>query len=225
MALATNKVKFKTNRPILLPVQAKTWGYHEAVPMNHDEVFKLLAGGAEDITMVGDDGTETLITWENLETYFPREEQTTGMNTSTTFEPDHTDYDMNTNDTFTPPFDKIDEPVAIPSGPTINVPVDQFVDKESGEAFLPGMVDTIDPSMEDILGDGAQVEEPGDIDGEAPSYIPNVETDINKDLENTDGSVDGSTTAEDTYVEAEESDNDNAAVNADEGIATTDEVW
>lgn len=165
---ATNKVKFKTNKPIMLPVQTKTWGRHDAVDMNYDEVFKLLAGGAEDIMLVADDGSETPITWDNLRELFPEEEQDPAASIPTTLESDiFAGYDESYDPyihgfdegvqagdvgisqpieiapeggTSDVPFTPITEPVEIPAGPTINIPADQFIDKESGMAFLPNIL-------------------------------------------------------------------------------------
>lgn len=165
---ATNKVKFKTNKPIMLPVQTKTWGRHDAVDMNYDEVFKLLAGGAEDIMLVADDDSETPITWDNLRELFPEEEQDPAASIPTTLESDiFAGYDESYDPyihgfdegvqagdvgisqpieiapeggTSDVPFTPITEPVEIPAGPTINIPADQFIDKESGMAFLPNIL-------------------------------------------------------------------------------------
>lgn len=225
MALATNKVRFKTNKPIMLPVQTKTWGYHEAVPMDYNEVFKLLSGGAEDVTMVSDDGTETPITWENLETYFPKEDLGEDVHVPTTLEGDFFvgyDEDILGGD-FGPSFDLIDGPVTIPDGPTVNVPIDQFVDKESGEVFAPGMVETTVPPMGEIPGDGIQVEEPGDVDAEAPFPDFGTETDNNEYL-GEEEAADDSTAVEGEYVEEEDLTDENAPAGVDEDIATADEV-
>lgn len=164
----TNKVKFKTNKPIMLPVQTKTWGRHDAVDMNYDEVFKLLAGGAEDIMLVADDGSETPITWDNLRDLFPEEEEDPAASIPTTLESDiFVGYDESYDPyihgfdegvqagdvgisqpieiapeggTSDVPFTPITEPVEIPAGPTVNIPADQFIDKESGMAFLPNIL-------------------------------------------------------------------------------------
>lgn len=219
---ATNKVKFKTNKPIMLPVQTKTWGRHDAVDMNYDEVFKLLAGGAEDIMLVADDGSETPITWDNLRELFPEEEEDPAASIPTTLESDiFAGYDESYDPyihgfdegvqagdvgisqpieiapeggTSDVPFTPITEPVEIPAGPTINIPADQFIDKESGMAFLPNI-------LSPTFSEEVQTEE-SEVDG----------TETEKDAEN------GDTTADTTDVSSEES------TDPDYDTTTTDEV-
>lgn len=219
----TNKVKFKTNKPIMLPVQTKTWGRHDAVDMNYDEVFKLLAGGAEDIMLVADDGSETPITWDNLRDLFPEEEEDPAASIPTTLESDiFVGYDESydpyihgfdegvqagdigisqpieiapeggTSDV--PVFTPITKPVEIPAGPTIDVPADQFVDKESGIAILPYI-------LPPTLSEEVQTEE-SEVDG----------TETEKDAET------GDTTTDTTDVSSEES------TDPDYDTTTTDEV-
>lgn len=219
---ATNKVKFKTNKPIMLPVQTKTWGRHDAVDMNYDEVFKLLAGGAEDIMLVADDGSETPITWDNLRELFPEEEEDPAASIPTTLESDiFAGYDESYDPyihgfdegvqagdvgisqpieiapeggTSDVPFTPITEPVEIPAGPTINIPADQFIDEESGMAFLPNI-------LPPTFSEEVQTEE-SEVDG----------TETEKDAEN------GDTTADTTDVSSEES------TDPDYDTTTTDEV-
>lgn len=223
---ATNKVKFKTNKPIMLPVQTKTWGCHDAVDMNYDEVFKLLAGGAEDIMLVADDGSETPITWDNLRDLFPEEEGDSAASIPTTLESDiFAGYDESYDPyihgfdegvqagdvgisqpieiapeggTSDVPFTPITEPVEIPAGPTINIPADQFVDKESGIAFPPNI-------LPPAFSEEVQTEE-SEVD----------DTDTEKNIETEAESDD--TTEDTTDVSSEES------TDSYYGTTTTDEV-
>lgn len=57
-------IKFRTQVPIALSSQTKTYGYHEAIPMSEDDIFKLLVHGAEEIICVDGD-KETPVTLEN----------------------------------------------------------------------------------------------------------------------------------------------------------------
>lgn len=62
-------IRFRTQVPISLSTQPKSYGNHKAVPMSKEDLFRLLVHGAEDIVAV-DGEEETPVTMENYESLF-----------------------------------------------------------------------------------------------------------------------------------------------------------
>lgn len=236
--MAGIKVKFKTNKPIMLPVQSKAWGLHEATEMNHDEVFKLLAGGAEDIIAILADGSEIEITWDNLEEYFPR--NTTEETGATTLE-DHivvdTEVESSEDFPYGGPASDMDEGFLIP--PENNMPdqdmdnemfVDPEVQPDSGDPILgedevtPPTVEEDTPLIEDkpVEVDGAEPPVTEDITAEdVPTDINEAEPPLHEDLPTEEDKPSDAYEVEPPALEDIPVEVEDVEIPAQEGLPTT----